>query len=122
MKILIVDDSITMRRIIANSLKAAGYEDFVEAGNGMEALERVEGIDLILTDWNMPGMDGLSFVKQIRQNAQTAKIPIIMVTAEGTKDSVLEALKAGVNDYIVKPFTKTIIIEKLSGVLKRQGA
>lgn len=118
MKIMVVDDSITMRRIISNFLEDAGHTDIVHASNGSDALDKIEGIELILTDWNMPGMDGLTFVKQVRQTPGSENTPIIMVTTEGTKDSVLEALKAGVNDYIVKPFTKSTLLDKLKGVLK----
>ncbi|NQU06801.1 MAG: response regulator [Calditrichaeota bacterium] len=118
MKILIVDDSITMRRIISNILKSAGYEDVVHAGDGNEALTKLKDIELILTDWNMPGMDGLAFVKEVRKKSDLAKVPILMVTTEGTKDAVIDALKAGVNDYIVKPFTKSTLMEKLESILK----
>ncbi len=113
MRILVVDDSTTMRRIIINSLKAAGFTDLVEAGNGEEALKTLDGVNLILTDWNMPVMDGLSLVKEVRSDAAMNSIPIIMVTSEGARDEVMEALAAGVNDYIVKPFTKDTLAEKV---------
>ncbi len=117
MKILVVDDSVTMRRIIVNNLKTAGYEDVVEAGNGVEAISNMSGIELVLTDWNMPVMDGLTLVKEIRGNTQTAKLPIIMITTEGAREEVLEALKHGVNDYVVKPFTKQVLMQKIDGVI-----
>lgn len=117
MKILVVDDSATMRRIIENNLKASGYEDIVQASNGVEALSSMAGVDLVLTDWNMPVMDGLSLVKEIRGNSQFANVPIVMVTTEGAKDEVVEALKEGVNDYIVKPFTKQTLVEKVEKII-----
>ena len=118
MRILVVDDSTTMRRIIANSLKAVGFEDIVEAGDGQQALETLDGVDMLLTDWNMPNMDGLTLVKAVRANPATSGLPIIMVTSEGARDEVMEALAAGDNDYIVKPFTKDILAEKVRGMLK----
>ncbi len=116
MKILVVDDSITMRRIILNNLKASGYSDLAEAGNGVEALSLMNGVDLVLTDWNMPVMDGLTLVKEIRSNPTFGSVPIIMITTEGAKDEVLTALKEGVNDYIVKPFTKSVLVEKVEAL------
>lgn len=120
MKILVVDDSTTMLRIIKNTLSRLGYTDTVEAGNGVEGLERLEegGIELILTDWNMPEMDGLTFVKKVREQATYKGVPILMVTTEGEKNSILEALKAGVNNYVVKPFTPDTLKEKLDAVFK----
>ena len=118
MKVLVVDDSATMRRIIENNLKAAGYEDVVQAGNGLEALSSMAGVDLVLTDWNMPVMDGLSLVKEIRKNSAFANVPIVMVTTEGAQEEVIEALKQGVNDYIVKPFSKQTMLEKIEKVIK----
>lgn len=117
MRILVVDDSATMRRIIVNNLNTAGYEDVVQAGNGVEGLAAMAGVELILTDWNMPVMDGLSFVKEIRGNSAFSGVPIIMVTTEGAKEEVIEALKQGVNDYMVKPFTKQTLIEKVEKVI-----
>ena len=117
MKILVVDDSATMRRIIENNLKAAGYDDIVQASNGVEALSNMGGVKLVLTDWNMPVMDGLTLVKEIRSNPAFASVPIIMVTTEGAKGEVIEALKHGVNDYIVKPFTKKTLVDKVLEVM-----
>jgi len=115
MKFLIVDDSSTMRRIIKNTLKRVGYEDIIEAGNGREALEIYGDADIILTDWNMPEMDGLEFVKNVRKSNQS--IPILMVTTNAAKDDIVEALKNGVNNYIVKPFTPETLKEKVESVL-----
>ena len=117
MKILVVDDSAIMRRIISNSLKSAGHSDIVEACDGAEGIEKLNGIELILTDWNMPVMDGLTFVKEVRKNSQYAKVPIIMIAAEGAKAEVMEALKSGVNNYIVKPFSPETLLEKLKATL-----
>ena len=121
MKILAVDDSSTMIRIIKNTLSRIGYNDVVEANNGITALSKLGegGVDLILTDWNMPEMDGLTFVKQVRASDKFKKIPILMVTTEGEKNSILEALKAGVNNYIVKPFTPETLKEKMEAVIKK---
>ncbi len=116
MKFLVVDDSSTMRRIIKNSLQRIGFEDVIEAENGKDALEKISGIDIILTDWNMPEMDGLEFVKNVR--AQNAKIPILMITTNAAKDDIIEALKHGVNNYIVKPFTPETLKEKIEALLK----
>ncbi len=116
MKFLVVDDSSTMRRIIINALKRIGYEDVVDAENGVSGLEKLNGIDIILTDWNMPEMDGLEFVKRVR--AQNKTIPILMVTTNAAKDDIVEALKNGVNNYIVKPFTPETLKEKVDTVLK----
>ena len=117
MRIMVVDDSVTMRRILKNALTQLGYDDFVEAGHGAEAIHKMEGVELIFTDWNMPEMDGLTFVQWVRGNQTYAKIPIVMVTTEGAKDDVMAAIKAGVNQYITKPFTADVIKEKLERAL-----
>ncbi len=117
MKILVVDDSVTMRRIIVNSLKSAGYDDFAEAGDGIEALANMERVEFVLTDWNMPNMDGLTFVKELKKSDVYKDIPIIMITTEGGKGEVIEALKQGVNNYVVKPFDKNTLIEKVESVI-----
>lgn len=118
MKILVVDDSVTMRRIIINSLKSSGFDNIVEAEHGIEGLSNMEGVELVLTDWNMPEMDGLTFVKELRASPIYKDIPIIMITTEGSKSEVIEALKQGVNNYVVKPFTKETLIEKVNDTIK----
>lgn len=120
MKLLIVDDSSTMRRIIKNTLQRLGYDDILEAEHGLQAWELLDTIDdvrVLITDWNMPEMNGLDLVKKVRGDARFADIPIIMVTTEGGKAEVITALKAGVNNYIVKPFTPQVLKEKLEAVL-----
>lgn len=117
MKILVVDDSKTMLRIIKNVLLRLNYEDIDVAEDGQEAYEMFinNNYELIITDWNMPVMDGLTLVKEIRK--LNADIPIIMVTTEGGKREVITALKAGVNNYIVKPFTPQVLKDKLESIL-----
>lgn len=120
MKLLVVDDSSTMRRIIKNTLQRLGYEDILEAEHGLQAweiMDSVEGIKVLITDWNMPEMNGLDLVKKVRADQRFVDIPIIMVTTEGGKAEVITALKAGVNNYIVKPFTPQVLKEKLEVVL-----
>jgi len=121
-KILVVDDSSTMRRIISKSLIELGVNpDFITpAADGFEALEKLKAavsFDLILTDWNMPNMDGLTLVHSLRKIPESAKTPIVMITTEGNKKDVIEALKSGVNNYIVKPFTADSLKVKLLPVL-----
>jgi two-component system chemotaxis response regulator CheY len=120
MKILCVDDSPTMRRIVINSLKRIGYADIIEAGHGLEAIDMLkkEGADFIITDWNMPEMNGLDFVKAVRDADAWKNIPILMVTTRSVQGDVIEAMKAGVNSYIVKPFTPPVLKEKIESVLK----
>lgn len=123
LKILAVDDSPTMRRIIVNTLKRAGYEDVTEASDGKDAMAKmkVEQFNFVITDWNMPEMDGLTFVTQIRSQDEFKDLPILMVTTRSVKDDIIEAMKAGVNNYIVKPFTPETLGEKISQVLKSVG-
>ena len=118
MKILIVDDFATMRKILRNILKELGYTDLLEAEDGQAALEilRREKVDLVISDWNMPNMDGLSLLKAIRSDEALKDTPVLMVTAEAQKQNVLEAVKAGVNNYVVKPFTPEVIQEKISKI------
>ena len=123
MRILIVDDSSTMRRIIGNVVQQLGVskDDFDEAEDGVVAwklFQEKNNYDVVLTDWNMPNMNGLELVKTIR--AKDKKIPIVMITTEGGKGEVITALKAGVNNYIVKPFSADILKEKLDGLVKGQ--
>lgn len=119
MKILVVDDSSTMRRIIKNTLVRLGHQYIKEAEDGIQALEIFKSFDfdIIITDWNMPNMNGLDLVKTIRGSERGKDIPIIMVTTEGGKGEVITALKAGVNNYIVKPFTPQILKDKLSAII-----
>jgi len=120
LKFLIVDDSVTMRRIVVNSLRNIGYDDFVEANEGKEAIEKLvsdDKINFVITDWNMPGVSGLDLVKSLRSNAKYANLPILMVTTRGVKDDIIEALQAKVSNYIVKPFTPNILKEKIEQIL-----
>jgi len=119
-KLLVVDDSSTMRRIIKNTLEKLGHPDVLEAEHGVEAwdlLNKNNDIKVVITDWNMPEMNGLDLVKKIRAEKKYEDMPIIMVTTEGGKAEVITALKAGVNNYIVKPFTPQVLKEKLEDVL-----
>ena len=113
MRVLVADDSSTMRKIILRSLQAVGVSDIVEAADGTEAIAMFKpgNFDMILTDWNMPGLTGLEVLQQIR--AQDPKVPVIMVTTEAEKSRVLQAIQAGVTDYLVKPFTADTLREKL---------
>ncbi len=109
-----------MRRIIKNTLNRLGYKDLYEGEHGVQAwevLQQNEDIDVLITDWNMPEMNGLELVKKVRGDKKYVEIPIIMVTTEGGKGEVITALKAGVNNYIVKPFTPQVLKEKLEAVL-----
>ncbi len=115
LKVLVVDDSSTMRRIIKNTLNKIGFTNVVEAENGIDALSKLKdgGAGLILTDWNMPEMDGMTFLKSVRGSDTFKNIPVMMITTEAAKTEVVEALKQGVNDYIVKPFTPEALKEKV---------
>lgn len=121
MKLLVVDDSSTMRRIIKNTLSRLGYTEILEAEDGAKAWEimsdKNSGVGILITDWNMPEMNGLELVKKVRGEERYKDCPIIMVTTEGGKSEVITALKAGVNNYIVKPFTPQVLKEKLEAVL-----
>ena len=120
MKVLIVDDFATMRRIVRNVLKQIGFTTMVEADNGKAALKvlKKEKIDLILCDWNMPEMPGIDLLKAIKSDDELKNIPFVMVTAEAQKENIIEAVKAGVSSYIVKPFTAETVTEKLNTIFK----
>ena len=120
LRILVVDDFATMRRIVKNVLKQLGYTNVDEVEDGSKALDMLEqGVyQFVVSDWNMPVMDGLEMVKNIRSNPGTKDLPILMVTAEAEKDKVVEAIKAGVNNYIVKPFTAETMQEKIDKIFK----
>ncbi len=117
-KVLVVDDFATMRRILKNVLRQIGFKNISEAENGRDALSQLkkEKFDLILCDWNMPEMSGLELLQAIRGDDNLKDIPFVMVTAEAKKESIIEAVKAGVNSYIVKPFTAETIGEKLKKI------
>lgn len=124
MKLLVVDDSATMRRIIKNTLARLGYKDVLEGEDGVkgwEAMDANPDVEMLITDWNMPEMNGLELVKKVRADDRFTDLPIIMVTTEGGKAEVITALKAGVNNYIVKPFTPQVLKEKLGAVMGVQG-
>ncbi|MCK5541230.1 MAG: response regulator [Desulfobacterales bacterium] len=119
-KVLVVDDFATMRRILKNILKQLGFKNLVEADDGTTAWDILEDqdIDLVLADWNMPKMTGLELLKKVRASEKYAKVPFLMVTAEAQKQNVIEAVQAGVSNYVVKPFTAEAISEKLEKILK----
>jgi two-component system chemotaxis response regulator CheY len=119
MKILAVDDSPTMRRIIVNTLKRAGFENVAEATDGKDALAKLktDKFGFVITDWNMPEMDGLSFVNAMRADPEFKAMPVLMITTRSVKEDIIEAMKAGVNNYIVKPFTPETLAEKINQVL-----
>jgi two-component system chemotaxis response regulator CheY len=121
-KVLVVDDFPTMRRIVKNLIKQVGFESIDEAEDGQQAWNKLKSgnFGLILCDWNMPKMEGIDLLKNIRQDAALKDIPFIMITAEAEKEKVIEALKAGVDNYIVKPFTAEVLREKLEKVAERK--
>ncbi len=122
MRIMLIDDSKTMRNIQKSVLKQLGYTELEEACDGQDALSKVSAFkpDLCLVDWNMPNMDGLTFVKKFRETDKTT--PLIMVTTEAEKSRVIEAIKAGVNNYVVKPFTPDLLSERITETLSKCGA
>jgi two-component system chemotaxis response regulator CheY len=124
MKVLVVDDFATMRKIIRNVLKQIGFDDIAEAEDGAAALQIIkrEKVGLVVTDWNMPNMTGLELLQNIRQNSGCTDMPVLMVTAEGLKENVLEAVKAGVSNYVVKPFTAEVLQEKIETIFKKMAA
>ena len=122
LKILVVDDFATMRRIVKNILKQLGYTEILEADDGTSALDvlKHEKIDLIISDWNMPKMQGIDLLKAVRASDEWKDIPFLMVTAEGKKEQVIEAVKNKVNNYIIKPFAPETMIEKLNKIFEQQ--
>jgi len=124
MKILIVDDFPTMRRIIRNLLKDLGFENVDEAEDGAMALEKLRNgnFEFVVSDWNMPNMDGLDMLKNIRADPALSKLPVLMVTAEAKKENIIAAAQAGANGYVVKPFTAATLEEKLNKIFEKLGA
>lgn len=118
MRVLVVDDFATMRRIVKNLLKRIGIEDIEEAEDGLQALQKLksEKFDLIVSDWNMPNMTGIELLQTVRNDPAMKKLPFLMVTAEAEKDNVFLAIKMGVSNYIVKPFTADVLEEKLKKI------
>ncbi len=120
MDVLVVDDAPTMRRIIRSLLKEIGFKNIREAENGSTALELLKNkkADLVLSDWNMPEMNGLEFLKAIRGDGALKDLPVLMITAESKKENLMEAVKAGVSNYIVKPFNAKTLQDKLDKIFK----
>ncbi|MDH2431247.1 histidine kinase [Pokkaliibacter plantistimulans] len=121
MKILIVDDFSTMRRIIKNLLRDLGFTNTVEADDGSTALPILKSgnIDFLVTDWNMPGMSGIDLLKAVRADPKLARLPVLMVTAEAKREQIIAAAQAGVNGYVVKPFTAAVLKEKIEKIFER---
>ena len=121
MKILVVDDFSTMRRIIKNLLRDLGFNNTAEADDGTTALPMLQagGFDFLVTDWNMPGMQGIDLLKHVRADEKLKDLPVLMVTAEQKREQIVEAAQAGVNGYIVKPFTAATLKEKLDKIFER---
>lgn len=124
MKILIVDDFSTMRRIIKNLLRDLGFTNTAEADDGTSAMPMLENgqFDFVITDWNMPGMTGIELLKAIRADDRLKSLPILMVTAEAKRDQIIAAAQAGVNGYVVKPFTAAALQEKIEKIFERIDA
>ena len=124
MKILIVDDFSTMRRIIKNLLRDLGYTNTSEADDGKTALPLLQGgdFDFLVTDWNMPGMTGIELLRAVRADTKLSSLPVLMVTAEAKRDQIVEAATAGVNGYVVKPFTAAALKEKIEKIFERLEA
>jgi two-component system chemotaxis response regulator CheY len=116
-RILVVDDMLTMRKLVIKSCREIGFADFVEAKDGREAFEKLSeaspAIDLIISDWNMPNASGMDFLKRVRAESRFKDLPFVLVTAESEKEQVVEAISAGVTNYVVKPFTPQSLQEKL---------
>lgn len=124
MKFLVVDDFSTMRRIVRNLLKELGYNNAEEAEDGSQALAMLKNgnFDMVVSDWNMPIMDGLTLLQNIRADARLSKIPVLMVTAEAKKENIIAAAQAGASGYVVKPFTAGTLEEKLNKIFEKLDA
>ena len=121
MNVLVVDDFSTMRRIVKNILRQLGFENILEADDGMSALDvlRSQKVDFIISDWNMPRLSGMELLKAVRTSDEWKDLPFLMVTAEGQKENVIEAVKAKVSNYIVKPFTPETLAEKIKKIFEK---
>jgi two-component system chemotaxis response regulator CheY len=123
MKILVVDDFSTMRRIVRNLLKELGFTNVDEAEDGAVALQKLQtgGFEFVVTDWNMPNMDGLTLLQSIRKSPSLKHLPVLMITAEAKKENIIAAAQAGASGYIVKPFTAAVLSEKLQKIFEKLG-
>lgn len=123
LRFLVVDDFATMRRIVRNLLKELGFDNVEEAEDGVDALAKLRGgkIDFVISDWNMPNMDGLELLQNIRADGAMAALPVLMVTAEAKKENIIAAAQAGASGYVVKPFTAATLEEKLSKIFEKLG-
>jgi two-component system chemotaxis response regulator CheY len=124
LKFLVVDDFSTMRRIVKNLLQELGYSDITEADDGNTALPLLKAgsFDILITDWNMPGMPGLELLKAVRADERLSKLPVLMLTAEAKREQIVEAAQAGVSGYVIKPFTAATLKEKLDKILASRAA
>ena len=124
LRFLVVDDFSTMRRIVKNLLQELGYPNVQEADDGNTALPMLQagGFDFLVTDWNMPGMPGLDLLKAVRADPKLAKMPVLMLTAEAKREQIIEAAQAGVNGYVIKPFTAVTLKEKIDKILEARSA
>jgi two-component system chemotaxis response regulator CheY len=120
---LVVDDFPTMRRIVRSLLKELGFSNVEEAEDGQDALNKLKGggFDFVVADWNMPNLDGMEMLKQIRADANLSKLPVLMVTAEAKKENIIAAAQAGASGYVVKPFTAATLDEKLNKIFEKLG-
>lgn len=123
LRFLVVDDFSTMRRIVRNLLKELGYANVDEAEDGVVALQKLNAapFDFVVTDWNMPNMDGLTLLQTIRRSPQIKHLPVLMITAEAKKENIIAAAQAGASGYIVKPFTAATLAEKLEKIFEKMG-
>jgi len=123
LKFLVVDDFSTMRRIVRNLLKELGYTNVEEAEDGAVALQKLQGggFDFVVSDWNMPNMDGLTLLQKVRADAALKHLPVLMITAEAKKENIIAAAQAGASGYIVKPFTAATLNEKLVKIFEKMG-
>ncbi|QQK64303.1 chemotaxis protein CheY [Cobetia sp. cqz5-12] len=123
LRILVVDDFPTMRRIVRNLLKELGFTNVEEAEDGQQALEFLNqgSFELVISDWNMPNLDGLEMLRRVRANPATATLPVLMVTAEAKKENIIAAAQTGASGYVVKPFTAAVLEEKLGKVFEKHG-
>jgi two-component system chemotaxis response regulator CheY len=121
--VLVVDDFATMRRIVSNLLREAGFEHFSEAEDGVEALRKLESgsFQFVVSDWNMPKMTGLELLKSVRNSVHLQRLPFLLITAEARKENIIEAAQAGADGYIVKPFTAATLKDKVEAIFKRKG-